>query len=288
MILVTGATGNFGSAAIDHLLDKGVAPETISALVRDTAKAESLKEKGIHIKVGNYDDPASLVAAMEGMEKLLLVSGSDVGNRLDQHKRAIDAAKAAGVKHVVYTSFTRKNETDSNPLGILGASHIETDRYLQASGLNYTIMLNSLYADVLPMFLGEQVLENGVFYPAGDGQVAFVTRDDMAEAAAAVLTTAGHENKAYKIVHTENYTFQDVADYLSEITGKTVPYLKPDIEVYREALTNAGVPAEYIGMFVAFGEAIQQGEFASNGSDLESLLGRKPTDLKTYLQTVYG
>lgn len=155
MILVTGATGHFGGATIEYLLKKDVAPEEISVLVRNASKATTLKEKGISVKIGDYNDYPSLLDAMKGVDKLLLVSGTDIANRLDQHKRAIDAAKEAGVKQVIYTSFARKNETASNPLGPVGASHIATDRYLKASGLPYTIMLNGLYADVLPMFLGE-------------------------------------------------------------------------------------------------------------------------------------
>lgn len=288
MILVSGATGQLGKATIENLIEKGIEPSSISALVRDAAKAEDLKAKGVIVKVGDYDNYESLVTAMKGEEKLLLVSGTDIPNRLVQHKQVIDAAKEAGVKHVVYTSFARKNNTESNPLGIVAAAHIETDKYLKASGLDYTIMLNGLYADVLPMFIGQNVAETGVFYPAGEGKTSFTLRADMAEAAATILSTDGHANKEYIIAGSKKYSFQEVADLLSEMLGKPVAYISPDVETYKATLAQVGVPDMYIGMNIAFGEAIKQGEFETEMSDLEVILGRPAADLKGYLKAVYG
>lgn len=286
-ILVTGATGNFGKATIDFLLKKGIEAKNISALVRDEAKASDLAEKGIQIKVGDYDNYKSLVAAFQGIEKLLLVSGTDLANRSSQQLNAVKAAKEAGVKHIVYTSFERKNETEISPIAFLAQSHIDTDNAIKASGLHYTILRNNLYLEVLPMFLGEKVLESGVFFPAGEGQAAYVSRNDLAEATATILTSGGHENKEYATSNIENYSMNDIAVTLSSITNKEVPYLNPNTEDYQAALTNAGVPAEYIGMFVGFAEAIKQGEFQSENSDLEKLLGRKPVSLSEFLKQVY-
>lgn len=287
MILVTGATGQLGKATIESLIEKGIEPSSISALVRDAAKAEDLKAKGVTVKVGDYDNYESLVAAIQGEEKLLLVSGTDIPNRLTQHKRVIDVAKEAGINHVVYTSFARKNNTESNPLGIVATAHIETDNYLKASGLDYTIMLNGLYADVLPMFIGQNVAETGIFYPAAEGKTSFTLRADMAEAAATILSTDGHINKEYVIAGSKKYSFQEVADLLSEILDKPVAYTSPDLEIYKATLAQAGVPDMYIGINVAFGEAIKQGEFDTDESDLETLLGRPATDLQDFLKAVY-
>ena len=286
-ILVTGATGNFGKATIDFLLKKGIEAKNISALVRDEAKASDLAEKGIQIKVGDYDNFESLVAAFQGIEKLLLVSGTDLANRSSQQLNVVKAAKEAGVKHIVYTSFERKNETETSPIVFLAQSHIDTDNAIKASGLHYTILRNNLYLEVLPMFLGEKVLESGVFFPAGEGQVAYVSRNDLAEATATILTSGGHENKEYATSNIENYSMNDIAVTLSSITNKEVAYLNPNVEDYQAALTNAGVPAEYIGMFVGFAEAIKQGEFQTENSDLEKLLGRKPQSLTEFLKQVY-
>jgi len=286
-ILVTGATGNFGKATIDFLLKKGIEAKNISALVRDEAKAVELAEKGIQIKVGDYDNYESLVAAFQAIEKLVLVSGTDLANRSSQQLNVVKAAKEAGVKHIVYTSFERKNETVTSPIAFLAQSHLDTDNAIKASGLTYTILRNNLYLEVLPMFLGEKVLESGIFFPAGEGQAAYVSRNDLAEATATILTTDGHENKEYATSNIENYSMNDIAVILSSIVNIEVAYLNPNTEDYQATLTNAGVPAEYIGMFVGFAEAIKQGEFQSENSDLEKLLGRKPQNLSEFLKQVY-
>lgn len=287
MIFITGATGHFGKATIDFLLAKGVPANTIGALVRDEAKATHLNSKGIVTRTGDYNNYSSLVAAFKDVEKLLLISGNDVVNRFQQQQNVVNAAKEAGVKHIVYTSFVRKNETGSSPIAFVAKSHIDTEQIIKESGIAYTILLNALYADVLPLFLGEKVLETGVFLPAGNGKAAFATRENMAEAAAEILATAGHENKEYVLAGDSNYSLHDVAETLSELTGKQIAYTSPEAVVYTETLTKAGVPLEYAGMFAGFGAAIAQGEFETTATDLAILLQRKPTTLKEYLQSVY-
>jgi NAD(P)H dehydrogenase (quinone) len=288
MILITGATGHFGKATIEHLLKKGTPPHTVAALVRDEAKATELKAKGIQIRKGDYNDYASLQSAFTGIDTLLLVSGNDLHDRLKQQESAVNAAREAGVKHIIYTSFVRKNETDTSPIAMVGKSHIETEKFIKASGIPYTILLNNLYTDMLPIFFGEQVLNTGIFLPAGSGKAAYTTRNDMAEAAANILTGQGHENKTYTIANTENYTLQDAATILQEITGKPVPYVNPTVADYTNALTQVGVPAEYASIFASFSEAIRQGEFDASTTDLEKLLGRKPATLRDYLTSVYS
>lgn len=287
-ILITGATGHFGKATIDFLLQKGIPANTISALVRDETKAADLKAKGINLKIADYDNYEALLAAFKGIHKVLLVSGSDITNRGKQQENAVKAAKEAGVKHILYTSFERKNETETSPIAFLAKSHIDTDNLIKASGLKYTIFRNNLYLDVLPMFVGEQVLETGIFFPAGDTKSAFVLRSDLAEAAANVLTSGGHENKEYAMNNVENYSFQDIANVLSKISNKNIAYTSPTAEVYADALTKAGVPREYIGMFAGFAAAIQQGEFNSEKTDLENILGRKPATLEDFLTQLYA
>ncbi|MFL9829539.1 SDR family oxidoreductase [Flavobacterium sp. ST-87] len=287
-ILVTGATGNFGKLTIDFLLKKGIAPANISALVRDENKAEDLAANGINIKVGDYDNYESLLNAFQGIDKLLLVSGTDLANRMSQQLNVIKAAKEAGVKHILYTSFERKNETETSPIAFLAKSHIATDHAIKTSGIKYTIFRNNLYLDVLPMFLGEKVLESGIYFPAGEGKAAYVSRTDLAEAAANVLSSEGHENKEYAMNNIENYSFQEIAEAISKITSKEIKYFSPATEEYSETLKNAGVPGEYIEMFTGFAEAIKQGEFDSDKSDLEKLLDRKPTSLNDFLKNVYA
>lgn len=288
MILVTGATGHYGKAAIDFLLKKGISANNITALVRDESKAEDLKNKGINLKVGDYDNYNSLVEAFENVDKLLLVSFTDISKREKQHQNAINAAKEAGVKHIVYTGFARKNETEASPLALLAKSHIETEKNIKAAGIPYTILDNNLYFDTIPMFAGERVLETGIFFPAGDGKAAFALRNDMAEAAANILTSEGHENRTYSFSNTENVSFQQIADILGELKGKDIQYISPDVKTYKDTLSKAGVPVEYAELLTGFGEAIQQGEFTSENTDLSKILGRKPLSLKEFLTQTYS
>lgn len=287
-ILVTGATGSLGGAVVNFLL-KRTDVANISVLVRDEAKATDLKTKGVTLLEGDYNDYQSLVKAFKGIDKLYFVSSSDIENRNSQHKNVVDAAKEAGVKHVFYTSFVRKNETETSPIAMIADSHLKTEQWLEASGVNYTILKHTIYTDMIPIFLGDKLLETGVaYFPAGDGKVGFASRNDMAEVASVLLTTERHENKVYDITNAETVTFQDIAKYISQITDKDIQYVSPSADEYIETLTNAGVPAEYIHMFVGFAEAFKQNELDAVNNTIETLLGRKPETVAEYLEQVYG
>jgi NAD(P)H dehydrogenase (quinone) len=288
MILVTGATGHLGNAAIQSLLEKGVSAIEITALVRDENKAVNLSEKGVQLKTGNYNDYDSLVDALEGVDKLFLISSNDVtADTLAQHKNVINAAKKNGVQHILYIS-QEINDDERTAIPFVIKAHRGTAEYIKRSGFAYTIFNDTLYADSIGKFAGEGFLEKGIFFPAGDGKVPFVPRTDIGEAAAVVLTTPGHENKTYAITANTAYSFEDIAGFLTDITGKKVPYLKPDLDTYSNALSNAGVPKEVVGFLGAFSTAISNGEFDTQKSDLEYLLGRKPTELKKFLKYTYG
>lgn len=286
MIMITGASGHLGSAVIQYLL-RSVPASSLAAMVRQPDKQSGLKAKGVDVRFGDYKNPVSLRSAFAGIETLFLVSSGDVVDRTTQHINAVDAAKAAGVNHVVFTSFQRKLESGS-PIHYLAESYIATERHLIESGLTYTFLRNGLYADGLPLFLGDQVLKNGVFFPAGDGAAAWTLRNDMAEASANVLSSTGHANTIYELATEENISFTQVAAMLSEISGVTVPYLNPTVDAFKAALTAAGVPEMIVGMSATFGEAIRIGEFTSGSTDLERLLGRKPARLADVLRQTYA
>ena len=170
-ILVTGATGGLGKVVVETLLQT-VRPDQLSVLARDPAKAADLQAQGVAVKQGDYSDYASLTAAFAGIDKLFLVSGNDLPNRVPQHTNVINAAKEAGVKHVVYTSFQRKTEDGSSAAAFIAEGHLATEKLLEASGLTYTILKNALYLEVLPLFMGP-VLDTGTLYlPAGEGRCA--------------------------------------------------------------------------------------------------------------------
>ena len=287
-ILVTGSTGSLGSATINYLLKKEN-DHTIIGLARDEEKAASLKEKGAEVRIGNYNDPESLEKAFQGVDKLFFISASELGSRVEQHKNIVDAAKKSGIQHVVYTSFQRKTDDESSPIWMVAESHVHTEKWLKESDMSYTFLKNNLYMDFVPMFIGEDVIEQGTVYiPAGDGKMACVLRDDMAEASANILLSKGHENTSYTFANTENYSFEYVASILSEISGKEIGYVSPDADEYTQTMKEAGVPDEAIGMTVGFAKAIDQGEIEETSSDLEILLGREPVSLSNFLKQVYS
>lgn len=286
MILVTGATGELGGLVVGNLLKTVLASE-IAVLVRDEAKAAGLKAQGVQIRVGSYTDTDSLATALQGIDKVLLVSSNDFNDRFGQHKNVIDAAKNAGTKHIFYTGVTMQG-IENSALNPLLASHYETEDYIKASGLTYTLLQNSLYFEVIPMFVGANVLETGVYFPAGEGKVAFATRADLAEVAAITLTSEGHENKVYDLAGSTAYSFADVAAELSIVAGKDVAYISPEPADFEGLLKQFGLPEGIIFMSLAFAAGIKNNEFDLPSTTLETLLGRKSTDLSAFIKATYG
>jgi NAD(P)H dehydrogenase (quinone) len=287
-ILVTGATGQLGSYLINKLLEK-VSPEEIMALVRDENKAEALKNMGVQIIVGNYDDRASLVKAFKGIEKLYFISSSEMMNRVEQHENVVQSAVEAKVRHIFYTSVQRKTEDGSSPSAIITNDHVKTDEIIKQSDLTYTILKHSLYSDILPMFMGDKVIETGtVFLPAANGKAAFASRKDMAEAGAILLTTDGHENKTYEISGVDSLSFHDIAGILSELSGKSIQYISPSPEQYVDQLRSYGVPEQMIQGAANLCVGIAQEEFDFPSNDLQNILGRKPETVKEFMKVAYG
>lgn len=286
-ILVTGATGQLGTEVVRLLLNK-IDPKNLSVLVRDPAKAEQLKLKGVTIHKGDYTDYSSLLKAFKGVDKLYFISTNDMFNRETKQENVVKAAVEAKVKHIVYTSFQRKNETENSPITFLVKVHIYTEKLIKASGMTYTILKHGLYSDFLPVLLGNQVIEAGAIYlPAGNGKVAFTLRSDLAEGAVAILTTKGHENKTYEFVSEKLCSFNDVADALSKISGKAISYISPLQEEYKSTLLKTGVPEIYVNMFAGCSEGIKQGEFDFSDKTLSNILGKECTGIEEYLKEVY-
>ncbi|WP_130733836.1 SDR family oxidoreductase [Flavobacterium sp. J27] len=289
MILITGATGNFGKATINFLLEKGTPSNEIVALVRNEVAATALKEQGIKIAQGSYDDYASLTKAFAGVDQLLLISGNDIENRLQQHINVIKAAKEVGVKQIVYTSFQRKNETPSSPLWVVADSHLQTEKAIKESGIPYTILKNNLYLDFLPGFIGEQVLENKTIYvPAENGKISAVLRAEMAEATATILVTKGHENKEYDFTNTEALSYTEIAKIISDVSGKSITYVSPSAEEYQTTLKGFGLPDEVVGVFSSFAVGQAEGELDKESTDLENILQRKPVSVRSFLEKTYA
>lgn len=284
MILVTGASGKLGSLVIEHLVGIGL-KNRIVAFTRNRDKAIEYKMQGIETRIGDFDELAGLEKAFDGVEKMLLISTLD-HNRFAQQSRVIDAAKRAGVKHIAYTGVAMR-DVDSSAVKALMKSHFDTEDHLRVSGLNYTFLRNSLYMEMIPLYVGQKVFDKGIYLPAGDGKVRFALRSEMAEAAAKVLAEEGHENKHYDITGGASYSFQDIADALTELTGKTVGYTDAPAKGFGEKLKAAGVPDMYVAIVAGFAADIKAHQYEAVSSDLENLIGRKPAKLKESLQKIY-
>jgi len=220
-----------------------------------------------------------------------MVSGNDIANRIAQQDNMVNAAREAGVKHIVYTSFQRKNETATSPIAFVAAGHLNTERKLKESGLIYTILQHGVYADMIPIFAGEHLLENNTIYlPAGDGKTSYAARTDFAEAGANVLLddTGKYNNKSILLTGSEAISWARIAEDIAVITNPPIVYISPTEEEFVGTLTKAGVPEEYIGLFAAFSKAIKEGEFTEVATNLEEILGRKPLTVAAFLKGVYG
>ncbi|WP_327235016.1 SDR family oxidoreductase [Streptomyces sp. NBC_01317] len=274
-IVVTGATGHLGRLVIESLLASGTAPGDIAAVVRDKEKAAEPAARGVELRVADYDRPETLADAFRAGDRVLLISGSDVGRRVPQHSAVIDAARAAGVARFAYTSILGGPDSELQ----LAAEHQVTERLILDSGLPYTLLRNGFYTEVYTEALAP-VLEHGkVVHSAGDGRIASASRADFAAAAATVLTGEGHLNRAYELSGDTAWSFAEYAAELSRQTGRTITYDNVPAEVYGEILGGAGVPAAFVPILVDLDAGIGRGQIANVTGDLARLIGRPTTPL---------
>jgi NAD(P)H dehydrogenase (quinone) len=272
-IVVTGATGHLGRLVVESVLDRGVPAGEIVATGRTVAKLADLAERGVVVRSADYGDPASLRAAFAGVDKLLLVSGSEVGKRVAQHGNVIAAAKDSGARLIAYTSILK---ADTSSL-VLAEEHRATEQALAASGVPYVFLRNSWYIEnytgQLPVYL-----EHGIAGAAGNGRVSAATRADYAEAAAAVLTGEGHEGAVYELGG-PSFSMAELAAAVSATAGRTVSYTDLPVEQYTAVLVGAGLPEAAAAVFADGDRGVAQGELLTEANDLEKLIGRAPTSL---------
>lgn len=285
-ILVTGATGYLGGTVIKTLLTK-LSPSQISILTRNEEKRAEFQSKGFSAFLGSYDDVDSLEKAMEGVDTVLLISSGDQGDRMREHKNVIEIAKKKGVKRIAYTSrCLNDRNTLSNKLMI---EHFDTEDYILASGLTYTLFRNILYMDAIPQFIGgNTALERGIFLPAGDGKVSFALRSEMGEAMANVLLNEKTENEIYNFTGDKTYSFYDIATVLTELSGKEVKYTNVETEKFVGMMQQRNLPEPVIQKIVDFISDIKHNQEANIFNDLENQLGRKPTNLKEGLRILFA
>ncbi|MCL6743723.1 SDR family oxidoreductase [Kosakonia sp. R1.Fl] len=275
MIALTGATGQLGQFVVEALL-KTVAAKEIVAIVRNPAKAEALSKQGVLVRQADYGDQAALTQALAGVNKLLLISSSEVGQRAAQHRNVINAAKAAGVKFIAYTSLLH---ADKSPLG-LHVEHVETENMLADSGIPYTLLRNGWYSENY-LASAPAALAHGVFIgAAGDGKIASATRADYAAAAARVISEEGHAGKVYELAGDHGWTLTELAALLSKASGKNVVYQNLSEADFAAALKGAGLPDWLATMLADSDAGAAKGGLFDDSKTLSKLIGRPTTSIE--------
>ncbi|MEU9479115.1 SDR family oxidoreductase [Streptomyces sp. NPDC048191] len=272
-IVVTGATGHLGRHVVEQLLEK-VPAEQITAVVRDEQKAADLVARGVRTAVADYNAPETFDGLFTAGDKVLLISGNEFDKgRVGQHRVVIDAARAAGVALLAYTS------APGSLTAALADDHRATEEVLLASGLPYTLLRNGWYFENYTENLAP-VLEHGaVVQAAGDGRISAASRADYAAAAVAVLTGEGHENKTYELGGDEPFGFAEYAAELSRQTGREIVYSPVSVEAFTSILTGAGLPAPLAAILAGVDASVEKGELVVTSGDLARLTGRPATSL---------
>ncbi|MDM2788803.1 SDR family oxidoreductase [Citrobacter sp. Cpo113] len=274
MIAITGATGQLGQHVIESLL-KTVPASQIVAIVRNPAKATALSQQGITVRQADYSDEAALTAALQGIDKLLLISSSEVGQRASQHRNVINAAKAAHVKFIAYTSLLH---ADTSPLG-LADEHVATEKMLAESGIAYALLRNGWYTENY-LASAPAALEHGVFIgAAGEGKIASATRADYAAAAARVISEDVHSGKTYELVGDAGWTLSQLAAELAKQSGKKVVYQNLSEADFAAALKGIGLPAGLADMLADSDTGASKGGLFDDSHTLSKLIGRPTTSL---------
>jgi NAD(P)H dehydrogenase (quinone) len=280
-IVITGASGHLGRLTAEAVLERAAA----SDLVLVTRTPEALAEfaaRGAVVRAGDFDDPASLPAAFSGGERMLLISTDAVGSRVPQHQAAVDAAVAAGVRSIVYTSIA--NPSDSNPAAV-AAEHRATEELVRASGLGWTFLRNGIFAEVLVRAAAAALGAGRLLTNEGDGRVAYVSREDVALVAAAILTSDGHDGASYDITGPEALDADQLAGLYAEVGGEPVEAVRLDDAGWVAAMVkHAGMPEALAQAYATFGVAARRGYLAAVSTVVQELTGRPPRTVRDVLR----
>jgi len=276
MIVITGATGQLGRLVIQSLLKKMPASEIVAA-VRNMEKAKDLAALGVQVRLADYNQPESWDAALQGVDKVLLISSSEIGQRAKQHQAVIDAAKRAGVKLLAYTSVLH---ADTSVLG-LASEHKETEAAIRASGVPFVLLRNGWYTENYAMGIPTALAMGAVYGCAGDGRISSAARADYAEAAAVVLTSDNQAGKTYELAGDSAYTLSEFAAEISRQAGRAIGYVNLPEAEYKKALLGAGLP-EFLAELLANSDTgVSKGALFNDEHQLSKLIGRPTTPLAT-------
>nr|WP_319382650.1 SDR family oxidoreductase [uncultured Roseibium sp.] len=282
MIAVTGANGQLGRSVLRFLKD--LANEPVRALVRTPEKAQDLATAQVSVVRFDYDDPASLPEALEGVDRLLLISGSEVGRRVPQHAAVIEAAKSAGVKFITYTSLLNVPGSQL----ILGAEHVETERLLQESGIAHVSLRNGWYLENFAGTIAAALEHGAVVGSSANGKTSIAGRDDYAEAAARTIAGDDLSTRAVELAGDEAITLQDLASEISRQTGRRIPFQNLPEEDYAGILRGAGLPD---GFAIAIADAsarTAEGELYNSSAALREIIAHPTRTLPDYVTEVLG
>ncbi len=275
MIAITAATGQLGHLVIEQLLSSTPATQIV-AVVRDPAKAETFARRGVIVRRASYDDPAALERALAGVEKVLLISGTDFGHRLEQHTNVVNAAQRTGAKLLIYTSLLR---ADTTPLN-LGPEHAATEQIIRASGLPYIFLRNGWYHENYTASVPAALAHHAFVGSAGDGRIASAARADYAAAAVAALTGLAAPNRTYELAGDTAYTLAEFAAELSRQTGQPTPYVNLPEAEYAKILLGAGLPPPLAHGLASWDAGASQGALFDDRGELSRLIGRPTTPVR--------
>jgi NAD(P)H dehydrogenase (quinone) len=283
-LFVTGANGHLGRATLHHLLEtQKIAPSDIVAGSRDPSKLAEFSDLGVETRKADFDDRDGLVQAFTGIDRLLIVSTDELatpGKRLEQHRNAVEAAAAAGVGHVVYTSMPNPDRS----LVTFAPDHLGTEQAIKASGLSYTILRNAWYSDNYLMAMPHN-LQAGTWYTAmGDGRLSNISREDCARAAAAALANPPAGNAILTLTGTESLSASEIAAIVSAVADKPLTVVPASEEQLAEGMKAAGLPHFVVAMLVSADANIRAGNFDLVTDDYETLTGRKPLSLRAFFE----
>lgn len=270
---VTGVTGHLGRLVAEQLLARG-GDEALVGAARSPEKAADLAARGIDVRAGDYSRPETLTAAFAGVDVLVFVSGTEVGKRVAQHANVVEAAKAAGVGRVIYTSAPRADTTQL----VMAPDHKATEEMLRACGVPWTILRNNWYIENYTPQLGRYLTDGAIVSAAGGGRIHGATRADFAAAIVAVATTDGHEGRVYELGGAP-FTMDDLARTITELTGTQVTHRAVSTGELVAGLTASGLDAGTAGFVAAIDESVARGDLEIEGDDLARLIGRPPTSL---------
>ena len=276
---ISGASGALGRRTAELWLEHGD-PSQLLLLTRTPAKLDAFAARGVAVEKASFRDPTGLKRVLDGVERLLLISTDAVGSRVEDHRQAIASARIAGVGHVIYTSLLSPGADHPS---VVAGEHAATEQALRESGMDWTMLRNSLYAEGVASTALQAASTGEWIHNAGDGRTSWVAREDCARAAATVLATDGHEKEVYDITGPAALTQAEAADIAARILGVPMEPVALDDADYAVALNAAGLPAPVVQLLVGFGTAIREGFLSKVSRDVEALTGQPPQSLAEVL-----